>query len=365
MRQEELFEAIGRIDEAYIHTEQPKRRRSRRLTRFAALAACLCLVFTGGIYSLARLGYFGAGCGSFPGTIVDGTYYFYVAHSGVYRYDGGTPEKVLGAWWVDEWSVNGYGVYYSCGRTFGVVPHETGRRQTLYRAGLFEASHVRHTLQQSGDAVLTVYDKQAETQKELLLDGKTGQVLSTLMAPTAYRDVDITYSDAHFQVGERVIELVPTQNPYGFDVQEGGASLLPEGVTVSRYSGRYFGDCLAFICKYPEKYQEGTMLFLRPDGNDTLLTIPADHYYHTGTEDYLLDVQYDGEGYDIWCLDTMTNETWELAVGDGPTIYSIVTDGTVAYGTAPWDDYQSLWRVVCDEQGRPTGLELLDSDILT
>lgn len=118
-----------------------------------------------------------------------------------------------------EWSVNDYGVYYSCGCTFGVVPHETGKRKILCRSGRFTSSFVRHTL--------------------------------------------------------------------------------------------------------------------RPDGTDSLLTISANHYYNTGTAEYLMDVQYTGTGYKVWCLDTMTNETWELTVGEGPTIYSIETDCHMAYACVP------------------------------
>ena len=367
MNREQLFEAIGEINEVYINAERTRKKKPSYLKRFAAAAACLCLVLTGAVYSFARLGYFGAGCSAYPGTIVDGSYYFYVGRDGVYRYDGGETEKVLGAWWVDEWSVNDYGVYYSCGRTFGVVPHETGKRQVLYRANLFTASFVRHTLRPDGTVVLTIYDRRAGEQEELLLDGMTGEVLETVMERTADDDVDIPYSESHYLVGDRELVLVPTtKSPHDYDLQENGRSILPEGVTVQSFSAaQYFGDGLRFICEYPEKYREGSIFFVRPDGRDTFLTVPANHYYNAGTAEYLMDVQYTGEDYEVWCLDTMTNETWELTVGDGPTIYSIETDGSMVYACVPWDGYQALWKVVCDEQGRPTALELLDDDILS
>ena len=177
-------------------------------------------------------------------------------------------------------------------------------------------------------------------------------------------DIAILYSDSPFLVGEREVELVPTDDPYDFDVQENGVSLLPEGVTVSYYTAQYYGDALRFYCTYPERWKSGTMLLLRPDGEDKILEIPADHYYNTGTADLLLDVQYTGGDYEVWCLDTLTNETWPLAVGEGPTIYSIETDGDVVYACVPWDDYQALWKIVCDEEGRPQALALLDGDIL-
>ena len=364
MKAEQLFDLLGGVEESYI-VQARETKRKPRWGKWLAMAACLCLMLTGALYSFARLGYFGAGSGANPGTIVEGVYYFYADHSGIYAYDGsGEPEKVLSAWWTEEWSVNDYGVYYSCGRTFGVVPHGTGKRQVLYRSGLFTSSFVRHTLRADGTVVLTIYDRRQDTREELLLDGRTGEVLETVLPETADDDIAILYSDSHFLVGEREVELVPTDDPYDFDVQENGVSLLPEGVTVSYYTAQYYGDALRFYCTYPERWKSGTMLLLRPDGEDKILEIPADHYYNTGTADLLLDVQYTGGDYEVWCLDTLTNETWPLAVGEGPTIYSIETDGDVVYACVPWDDYQALWKSVCDEEGRPQALALLDGDIL-
>ena len=365
MKSEELFALLSGVEPAYIARAHAPRKK-RRYPKWLAAAACLCLVVTGSIYSFARLGYFGASCSANPGTIVDGAYYFDVDHEGVYRYEKGEMEKVLSAWWTEEWSVNEYGVYYSCGRTFGVVPHETGKREVLYRSGLFTSSFVRHTLQPDGTVILTIYDRRAEQQEELLLDGKSGEVLKTVMERTDYDDVDILYSESHYLVGERELTLVPTEvSPHDYDLQEHGHSILPEGVTVQSLSAaQYFGDSLRFICAYPEKYREGSIFFVRPDGEDTFLIIPANHYYHNGTAEYLMDVQYTGDDYEVWCLDTMTNESWALAIGEGPTIYSIETDGEVVYACVPWDDYQALWKVVRDEAGRPAALELLDEDIL-
>ena len=365
MTREQFFQLLGGVEPAYVLQAQRPRKNRRARSRWFAAAACLCLMAAGSVYSLNRLGYFGASCSANPGTIVDGTYYYFEDHSGIYAYDNGKTEKILGAWWVEEWSVNDYGVYYSCGRTFGVVPHETGRREVLYRASPVAASFVRHTLRPDGSVVLTIYDRRAEEQEELLLDGASGEILATVMERRYYDDVDIPYSESHYVVGDRELVLVPTsKSPHDYDLQEEGRSILPDGVTVQSFSAaRYFGDSLYFICTYPEKYREGSAFFVRPEGGDTFLTIPANHYYNTGTAEYLMDVQYTGEGYEVWCLDTMTNETWELSVGEGPAIYSIDTDGTVAYACVPWEGYHALWKVVCDEKGRPAALELLDGDI--
>ena len=177
MTREQFFELLGGVEPAYILQAQDPRKKKRTRSRWLAAAACLCIMVTGGIYSMNRLGYFGASCSANPGTIVDSAYYYYEDHSGVYRYDDGETEKVLGAWWVEEWSVNDYGVYYSCGRTFGVVPHETGKREVLYRANLFTSSFVRHTLRPDDTVVLTIYDRRAEERKNFFWMEKPARFL--------------------------------------------------------------------------------------------------------------------------------------------------------------------------------------------
>ena len=94
MTREQLFELLGGVEPAYILQAQ-RPRKKRRASRWLAAAACLCVMAAGSVYSLNRLGYFGASCSANPGTIVNGTYYFYEDHSGVYAYESGETEKLF------------------------------------------------------------------------------------------------------------------------------------------------------------------------------------------------------------------------------------------------------------------------------
>ena len=73
--------------EAQVAISQPKRKQ-RRLLRVAVAVCCLCLLSVG-ISVMGRLDYhpFLASCGSYPGEIMAGYYYYFVQHHGVYCYD--------------------------------------------------------------------------------------------------------------------------------------------------------------------------------------------------------------------------------------------------------------------------------------
>ena len=136
MRAEDILNALDHVDPALVGAADRKPRLwPKRLRRFAAAAACFALVLGLGFHTLLRFDYFRSGCSAWPGSIVDGTYYFRVAHSGLWRWseEGGT-EKLLSTYWYDGSAVNGYGIYFSRGRTLYILPHATGKTEKLYTA---------------------------------------------------------------------------------------------------------------------------------------------------------------------------------------------------------------------------------------
>ena len=90
-----IIDSIGMIDDDMIESvdalRQSKKERAKTTwTKWVAIAACLCLVVVGSINTLQRFDYLkGAGCSAMPGTIVDGSYFYKVDHSGVWRYSDG------------------------------------------------------------------------------------------------------------------------------------------------------------------------------------------------------------------------------------------------------------------------------------
>ena len=134
MKEMVLLQALGNIDLRFPAQaeEMPPR---RRWVRMLAAAACLCLVCGAGVGVMLRLGYLTAGCSAWPGTFVGGAYYHTVQHEGIYRWNGTSNEKVLGAFRNEGWLVNDHGIYYKTRRSLYVLPHE-GRKTKLFTAGV-------------------------------------------------------------------------------------------------------------------------------------------------------------------------------------------------------------------------------------
>jgi len=343
-----LLKALGTVDSRFPEEAMAKPPR-RRWVRVLTAAACLCLVCGAGVGLMLRLGYFAAGCSAWAGTFAEGAYYHTVQHKGLYRWDGTGNEKVLGAFWYEDWQVNDYGIYYKTRRSLYVQPHE-GKKMKLFTANRTEASHIGFTLY-GDDVVVTVYNKYKERFSEVLIDGCIGEVLETVTPPADY---DVLYdgqafSHTHLLVGEREIVLqdgILTEN---------GLPLLTE--PVSRYASRSNGQVWFTVEEtWPES---STWYILRPDGQDRLVTLPA-YTCSALARDFAFWVDHD-EGT-VCCGDTRTGENWTLSVDTESEFYELSTDGIHLFSCVPWDDYQRLWQVEY-EAGRPVGLTLLDNDI--
>lgn len=353
-----LLRALGEIDPQYAE-EAVFAKPRRRWVKGLAAAACLALVIgTAGMF-IDRLGFFRAGCSAWPGTFADGRYYYTVQHSGLYCWDGEKTEKVLGAFWYDGWMVNDYGLYYKQGRSQYVIPHETGKRHKLYTAPLFRTSHIGASFY-GDDLVIRVYNKWKKYASEVLIDGKTGEVLAEVTPRISYSDLsdNLAWGDTHFLLGQRELVLVPGGTEYEFVLTEKGQPLLPEGETVSVYAN-HFGEELWFEVRDGDESLR-TVYIARLAGDDTVMAVPCD----SGAE------PADGYAYwvknepgEVWCMDTRTGESWRLEADTEMEFYALSTDGVHLFSCVPWDDYQALWQIVRQESGRPVGLVLLDPDI--
>lgn len=349
MKELVLLQALGDIDLRFPEQaeERPPR---RRWVRILAAAACLCLVCGAGLGAMIRLGYFAAGCSAWPGTFVDGDYYHTVQHEGVYRWNGTSNEKVLGAFWYEGWLVNDYGVYYKTRRSLYVQPHE-GKKTKLFAASMTEASHIGFTLY-GEDVVVRIYNKHTEQFSEVLVDGRTGEPLAevTPLSPYSLLYDGQAFSDTHLLVGEREIILrngVLTEN---------GLPLLSQ--PVSQYYSRSNGQVWFTVEEnWPES---STLFFLRPDGQDHLVTLPT-YTCADVAGDFAFWVDYEQNA--VCCADTRTGEWWTLDSDAESEFYEIVTDGEYLFSCVPWDDYQRLWQLEYDGEGRPAALRLLKENI--
>ncbi|MGM9619652.1 MAG: hypothetical protein ACI3W8_07470 [Oscillospiraceae bacterium] len=383
MNPAQLFAAVGETEERFLaESEHPSKK--RRWRRPLAVAACLALLLAGAVQTLLRLEYLTAGCGAWPGDIVDGVYYYRVPHKGFCRY---TPEEgselLVHTILEDGCIVNEYGVYYTRGRSLYVRVHATGKTEKLYTVPLFTVSHIGVSFLAEGTLDLTVYNKWKEYKYDLELDGKTGEVLSTLLPPTDYGEDVLRPTEQSYLVGERRIEKVKVSREetdavaaqYGLtfhdrlcDLTENGVSLLPEGAYTSDYSDTQLGDYLLVQYFFPETLEtEGDhALLLLPEGGSVEL---PNTYISAAAEGYVYCMAYSDSGEQenaISCLEIASGESWTLPL-DHPELasdlYDFATDGTLLYSSAPWAKAQTCWEIVRDESGRPASLRLVAEDI--
>lgn len=361
-----MIDIIGDAADEHIRDAKAAKRKTNRWVRWVAAAACFCLVVVGAWNTLDRLDYsfFEAGCGAWPGEIVNGDYYYYVQHKGVMRYTPeGESEHLLHTYWFEEWDVNEYGIYYWWDMSVYVRDHETGTRTKLYTASRQDCTHIRFVLTGDGNVIVTHYNKDKESAYELLLDGCTGEVLETVMEPISYDEAKyVYYSHTHHIVGDRYIVLEPVDEQKNqFIVTENGENILPDGVLVEKWP-EHFGGALWLAVRSDGSYDPGEIAryaVIYPDGRTEIVTLP-NHSYYGGTTEYLFTPENNSE---VLCVEVATGESWLLKADTEADFHDLATDGVYLYTTAPWDHVQTCWKLVYDNSGKPTGLTLISEDI--
>ena len=290
VNREELYRAIGELDEALLERSEKASSGKKGLRRLLLAVACMGLLIMGVRETIDRFDLFRMGCSTTAGTLVDGVYYYRESHNGLWQY---TPEegsrKIVSEWDMDGWQVNTYGVYYSQGRGLYVREHESGKKRCLFKAGFWESSFINFSLQEDGNVVVSVHNTRKNTIYQVLLDGVTGLVLEQVTDILPYPSYEVLlYSESHFQVGDRQITLVPLEGRNNCDVLENGVSLLKEGERVNFWMGTYYGDNLFLRFRDEENPMFIHYLVLRPDGNDSEL-ISIGGIPLAGTNDYLFN----------------------------------------------------------------------------
>lgn len=364
MKATRFSSALGKVNDKYImEAVTYERKKKSGWLKWGAMAACLCLVIVGVLDTLGRFDYsFKAGCGATPGTIVDGIYYYYVPHSGVWSYEpNGVSQKQLSTYWMEEWTVNDYGIYYWQGMSVYVRDHETGERRKLYSASWPECTHIRFRLRDDGNIIFIGYNKDTRIRYELLLDGITGELIETVMEPTSYDDITLPYSEAHKIIGNREVELLALskRDRVVYSLMENNVSLLPEGMLVYRYE-EYFGDALWLgVWREDRVDDEETYAILYPDGKTEIVTLP-NQYYCGGTTEYLFAPN---ENCEVLCVEVATGESWILGMDTPGNFLDLATDGNYLYTMAPWAEGQTCWKLEYNEEGRPISISLISEDI--
>lgn len=213
--------------------------------------------------------------------------------------------------------------------------------------------------------MITTYNKHTELISEILIDGKSGEVIARVMPPTSYKQYYKSgkYSDFHYSIGSRQLELTYVGEDTTYALFENGKNILPDDLLVYRDSGIYFGNTL-ILSGYRKDLDDTNneiLVVLRPDGKDTILTIPNRNYY-TGTDEYI----FYSQNNDIWCLALAYGTTWELEQYTDTAVdfYSISANSNYLYSCAPWKAGHECWRIEYDTSGKPAGITLIDDNIL-
>ncbi len=373
MKANDLLDMIGNVDDNIIEeAKQKKKAALPRWTRWLATAACLCLILGGTFNTLYRFGYFKLGCGSLAGDIVDGDYYYYYPHSGVWRYSDGKAKKLISAYWMRGYDVNENGLYYDdYSANLYRMDLKTLKKKKIYSAS--DATHIYYDLKDDGTVVVTVYNSKKRYQYDVLIDGKTGEVLERLTDKTSYDAPDEPDSDLHYIIGDRDIVLVPIgeASEQKYMPTENGKALLPEGRWV--HDGIYdMSDDVKAFGVYNDNDGgpdvESEMLMIFANGKTYLKPKEEAPFYKGTIGHILLYTAYDhtenneNDIAGIWCYDIESEEKWQLETDTEHSFYNFTNDNEMLYSCEPWNHDQAAWKIIY-EGNRPVALQLIDDKI--
>ena len=375
MKANDLLDMIGNVDDNIIEeAKQKKKAIVPKWTKWIATAACLCLVLggiaAGALNALYRFGYFGLGCNSLPGDIVNGDYYYYYPHSGVWRYSDGKAKKLVSAYWMRGHAVNENGLYYDdYSENLYRIDLQTLKKKKIYSAS--DATNIDYALKDDGTVIVYVHNSKKRFRYDVLIDGETGEVLEQFTDKTSYDDIYKRDKDPHFIIGDRDIVLVPIgeASERKYMPTENGKALLPEGSWVRDNICNFCKEVKSFrVYTSSDASEESEVLIVFADGK-THLKPKEEAPYYMGTIGHILlyvdhddPENYGSDGTGIWCYDADSGEKWQLDIDTEHTFYGFTNDDEMFYSCEPWNDDQAAWKIVYEEN-RPVALQLIDDKI--
>ncbi|MCD8142942.1 MAG: hypothetical protein LUD83_06675 [Clostridiales bacterium] len=338
MKAETLLYAIGEVNEDFVADAAVAPGRRHPWMRWAAAAACLCLVVGGGLLWLYQMGYLTASCGGAIGTLVGENYYFHSPHYGICVYGEGETTLLVSdlTRWDSAWFADEYGIYYTGAdkRTLYIRIHDTGETEALYVASS-DWTHAGIEAVTEDGVYFHLYNKEEGVSAVVLVNPRTGDT-ETVNGPESYEDMSVTVL---YHVGEREI-AVTEQLGNVVSVTENGAAIdLGEQYALGSLYGDnlYAGDSLLFQ-RWVET-EERTVCcctLLRPDGTNLLI---EDFEVLGGNDDYLFGYAYDEAlgDYDTasLCAYTLDTGTVTLLLEDYG-MEEVEVSGSLLYTTAPW-----------------------------
>ena len=387
MKANDLLDMIGNVDDSIIEEAKQKKKALPKWTKWLAAAACLCLVLggiaAGTFNTLYRLGYFRVGCGSLPGTIIDGDYYYHVHHSGLWRYSNGKSEKLIGDYWMDGYVLNESGLYYDdYSDNLYRIDLQTLKKKKIYSAPF--AKHIDFSVEDDGKVIVTVYKSKKKyyySSKtiycyKVLIDGETGEVLERLTDKVSYDapdepDTNESTAKLHYTIGEREIVLVPIgrADDRMYMPTENGKALLPDGRWVHDGIYTFCDEVKSFgVYNVSDESEESEILIIFADGKTHLKPKEEEPFYQGTIGHILLYTAYDDTEKNennitgIWCYDIESEEKWRLKTDTEHSFYNFTNDEEMLYSCEPWKHDHAAWKIIY-EGNRPVALHLIDDKI--
>jgi hypothetical protein len=388
MKPETISMAIGYIDNELIEAADALRNRKKannHWKRWAALAACLCLI-VGSAITFLRGFPIGVGNGNFLGVLIDGEYYYTTTFS-FYRYTPSTQERerIMSRFNVKDigWRVNEHGLYYIKGRSLYVREHETGVSHRLYTANMNTtigfADGAGAERLKSGYINLRIFDSNRRNiypMRVIQIDAKTGEIIwqgevSQEEWTAIFYSGNIRFE---FPVGGHVYRNIMVgsfTDGYFYKLHRDEQPFItpPEGMFIS-FEFEYVESSLLIRHRLYAQMQDVNMinrtidevyLLATPDGE--VIPVPHTGRFLTGTDKLLLfSVFNEHTGvttihhFDVSSREMVllhnTNLYFDTAVTDGAWLFANILNGRT-----------DCWKLLYDEAEKLVGLELWDAAI--
>ena len=402
---EMLLSALNEVDDRYL-LEVDKRISSvktRRRATFSSIAAVFVLVIGSFAFMISNTAWGNAGYGIY-GESAGGYFYYEIPYDGIYRYTvGGEAElivKVKRAQFY-EFIVNDIGLYYIPDDTsVYMIPHGSDESSLFFEDE--ELNFFNMYKYDSKDLLLRLdySDDEIYHEKEVIIDGKTGEEKCVTYEHKSYYENDVieeldeqgySYEDAlentHAIINEYIADEIDytlenrnlkataisdkKRYDYGtYTLTENSKKLLADDEHLSDIPQRIYKDCIVF--KIGEKYEDDdSALFdyyiARANGKDSKIKSTSATTAQ-GNADYLY---YIGDDDNLMYINTYTSESKVLQHLDELSYKNLFSDGKYIYIS---DFYftkrgKTIYTIECyeiefDENGKPTGLKLIDENII-
>ena len=303
-----------------------------------------------------------------PGAAVNGKYYYSVIGKGVYEYTPGQkPQKVMDCKGINyQLEATEDGLYLRQEKEILFYDFSTGEERLFFSGSGYDCEYITFTTMTNGNINVVLYDD-VYSACQIVLKVVTGDVAVPLSQWEGIGELEDSVVTDYYVGDRHITKNFGTRGIISFvTLEENGHNILPEDMAV--YSGmpNKCGDNLIFGVYKGEYENESSLLILRPDGNDEILTIPSypEQLIYNHQNNIYGDYAFYKDNSYIVCHNIYTDESWFLIDLNLADIWVnwIYMDENYIYGWAEGQNPQVCWKIIRDDDGKPVSLELIADD---